>query len=73
MKSIKEWFEWAQEQVYENGDKIYPWADKALELCTTPEGKANSLTNALLGAFPFIVTDEYDWYKIYTGLETQII
>lgn len=76
-KSIKEWFEWAKDQVHENGDKIYPWADKALELREEFDTESsefyikdefNDLADALVHAFRFRDNQDYDWHNIYEQL-----
>jgi hypothetical protein len=72
MQTIKQWFEWAKEQVYEDKSRLYPWAEEALELCTVPDEKANSLSDALLGGFPFIL-GTHNWGDIHTDLEKQNI
>ena len=72
MQTIKKWFEWAKEQAHEDESKLYPWADEALELCTVPDEEAGSLSDALLGGFPFILGSK-DWCGIHTDLEKQNI
>jgi hypothetical protein len=70
-KTIKEWFEWAKEQVHKDGSRLYPWAEEALQLCKWPHEEHDSLNNALLGAFLFSDDLDRNWYGIYNSLEYE--